>query len=225
MAGRMRRTEVPCVQERITLHVLGRAPVVGTVKSRLIPALGEEGATRAHEHLLRHVLSVADGWCQQEGGRGCYLWSTPPMTLPFFDGLLTKDRRRCQPPGDLGQRMAAIAAWGLRRSRGVMLLGGDGASISPAVLDRVAAALQEVPVVMAPADDGGYVLLGLTRVDARLFHPVAWGTDQVAGQTRQCLQTLGWPWREFPGQWDVDRPDDWQRFVEGLPGGRNAPPA
>ena len=196
----------------ITLNILGRAPVAGQAKTRLIPTLGAEGAAKAQEALLAHVVSIARNWCEREEERQLRLWCTPDTKHPYFDSLIAEEKRYCQPSGDLGQRMAAIVESTLESENGVILLGGDGVSVTPELLDRVEEALCEVPVVMASAEDGGYILLGLTHFASSLFFQIPWGTEHVGEETRLRLQQLGWSWREFSGQWDVDRPADWDRF-------------
>jgi hypothetical protein len=69
--------------------------------------------------------------------------------------------------------------------------------------------------VVGPAEDGGYVLLGLRRMDKRLFEDMAWGTDRVLDQTRERLAVLGWRWQELETLWDVDRPEDLERLMSG----------
>jgi uncharacterized protein len=196
----------------ISVNVLGRAPVAGEVKTRLIPSLGVEGAAKAHEQLIAYVVGVASDWCDKSPSRQFRLWCTPDTTHPYFDSLSAAEQRYTQPQGDLGQRMSAIVASELEIVGKVVLLGGDGVSISAALLTEVEAALDEVPVVMATADDGGYILLGLTSPAPTLFSAMPWGTEQVSKETRLRINSLGWQWREFPGQWDVDRPEDWDRF-------------
>jgi uncharacterized protein len=196
----------------ISLNILGRAPLAGQVKTRLIPGLGAEGAARAHEQLLAHVVSVARRWCDGLPHRRLCLWCSPDTKHPYFDSLVPKENRYCQPHGDLGQRMVAIVESGLQTAEGVLLLGGDGVSVSESLLNQVEAALVEVDVVMASAEDGGYILLGLSRLAPQLFSEMPWGTELVAEETRRRLNRLGWSWREFPGHWDVDRPGDWRRF-------------
>lgn len=200
----------------IYLDVLARAPVVGQVKTRLIPALGANGATRAYEQLLGYVVAVGLDWCHDLPERQLRLWCTPDTKHPYFDTLLPEDKRYCQPTGDLGQRMAAIVESGLASADGVILLGGDVGSVSTLLLDQVEEALHKVPVVMAPAEDGGYILLGLTRFAPTLFTDMPWGTDQIAEKTRQRLKAIAWPWQEFSGHWDVDRPMDWERFQKSV---------
>ena len=68
--------------------------------------------------------------------------------------------------------------------------------------------------MLIPAEDGGYVLLGLKRWDAQLFTDIEWGANQVLSVTRARLAALNWRWQEFPALWDVDRPEDYLRLRE-----------
>ena len=68
--------------------------------------------------------------------------------------------------------------------------------------------------VLGPAEDGGYVLLGLKRWHELLFEGHAWGGDTVADTTREALRLIGWRWRELPVLWDLDRPDDLTQFLK-----------
>src|SRR5262249_61439603 len=67
-------------------------------------------------------------------------------------------------------------------------------------------------VVVIPAEDGGYVLIGSRRPQPELFAPMAWGTDTVMAETRARLARSGLTWRELPTLWDVDRPEDLARL-------------
>jgi glycosyltransferase A (GT-A) superfamily protein (DUF2064 family) len=67
--------------------------------------------------------------------------------------------------------------------------------------------------VFCPAEDGGYVLVGLSQAMPALFDAMTWGTATVMEETRQRLRNLGWHWHELPVHWDVDRPEDYQRMV------------
>ena len=72
--------------------------------------------------------------------------------------------------------------------------------------------LRSCDAVLAPAEDGGYPLIGLARMSATIFDDIAWGTDLVLAQTRRRLLALGWRWRELRTLWDVDRPEDLARL-------------
>jgi glycosyltransferase A (GT-A) superfamily protein (DUF2064 family) len=108
--------------------------------------------------------------------------------------------------------MRLAAEDGLSRGSPVVLIGTDCPVLSG---DYVAAALEALTkhdAVLGPAEDGGYVLLGLKRVGATLFSDIPWSTAQVASLTRTRMSALGWHWRELPTLWDLDRPRDLQRY-------------
>ncbi|MBF0194847.1 MAG: TIGR04282 family arsenosugar biosynthesis glycosyltransferase [Magnetococcales bacterium] len=196
----------------ISLNILGRTPIAGQVKTRLIPALGANGAAIAHEQLLSHVVGVAKAWCEGVANRELKLWCTPDIIHPYFNVLLPGEQRYKQPQGDLGQRMSAIVSQGLQTADGVVLLGGDGVSVSETLLNQVEAALAQVPVVIASAEDGGYILIAMSTHVPSLFTNMPWGTDKIAQETRLRLNSQNIQWQDFSGQWDVDNAHDWERF-------------
>ena len=193
----------------ISLHMLARSPIPGRVKTRLIPALGEEGACDLQRRLLYHALQLPGTNFSQR-----FLWldDTPDAELETLAenlGWVLVE----QPAGDLGERMRRIATLGLAESDAVVLIGNDCPALDAVYLDDACAALQEEPVVLGPAEDGGYVLLGLRRIDALLFNNLPWGTDQVLAMTCERVQQLGWGHRLLPVLWDVDRPEDLPRLA------------
>lgn len=193
----------------LSLHLLARAPVPGQVKTRLIPALGEEGASRLQWALLEQTLNL------------------PPLAFAerflWLDGEAERSLRQLaerlgwvlmeQPAGDLGERMRRIAALGLAEHDGVVLIGNDCPLLDGDYLQQACSALAEHRAVLGPAEDGGYVLLGLRCLDHRLFE-MPWGGDQVLACTCECLRRLDWPHRLLPTLWDVDRPQDLARLAE-----------
>lgn len=196
------------------LAILARAPVAGQVKTRLIPALGEAGAARAHERLVRHVMGSARQWQQRAPAlRRIQLWCTPDPNHPLFRELAEPGERHLQPPGDLGRKMALIARNALSQTDGVILLGADAGSLTPTLLEEATRDLLTFSATMAPTRDGGFILLGLNRFSPHLFQGIPWGTSQVSRYTRERLEVLSWPWHALEMQWDVDTPADWERFV------------
>jgi hypothetical protein len=116
--------------------------------------------------------------------------------------------------GDIGARMFRAIARGLREYDGVLLMGSDCPSLRPLHLRAAARALRSgAQAVFAPAEDGGYALIGATLVSQRMFGGVRWGTDTVMARTRGNLRRLGRRWRELPPVWDVDRPQDYARLL------------
>jgi len=97
----------------------------------------------------------------------------------------------------------------LRRHPFVVLIGSDCPALRPADLRAASRILRAgADAVIAPAEDGGYPLIGLRRVSRRLFDGIPWGGPEVLARTRSRLPALSWHWRELRTLWDVDRPED-----------------
>jgi len=175
-----------------TLIVFARAPVEGGVKTRLIPALGAEGAARLHRHLLARALERA---CAARGAR-VELWIAGDTGHPF----VAECARRfgvpvfAQQGASLGERMARAlasppAASG--RTQPCVLIGTDCPAQTVGDLEQACAALARHDLVLQPAEDGGYVLIGLKRPQPRLFDAIDWGSARVTGQTLAGAASLG----------------------------------
>jgi rSAM/selenodomain-associated transferase 1 len=192
--------------------IFARAPLAGSVKTRLIPLLGDHGAAALYRNLVERALTVA-----RESGVGrVELWCTPITDDGFFASC--RDRFHVtlhrQGEGDLGARMLNAFEDALTRSRHVLLTGSDCPSLTAADLRAAAGALRDGrDAVFCPAEDGGYVLVGLSQAMPALFDAITWGTATVMEETRQHLRNLGWRWHELPVHWDVDRAQDYQRLV------------
>ena len=198
---------------RTAVVVFARAPRPGSVKTRLIPALGPEGAAALHVKLVKHALDTT----RAASFGGVELHCDPDADDAFF--------RYCsgrygvsllaQSPGDLGVRMLAACESALRDAPRVLLIGTDCPVLTARHLRQAERALLEgEDAVFVPCEDGGYALVGLRRADSRLFDGIAWGGDRVMAETRTRLAALGWRWRELETLWDVDRPEDYQRLVD-----------
>jgi uncharacterized protein len=178
--------------------VFSRAPRPGAVKTRLVPRLGEWRAARLHSRMTAHALRTARA-------AGC-----GPVELCDT----TKQRG-----ADLGARMHRALSHALRRHRGAIVIGADCPALRPADLVRAARALAGgCDVVLAPAEDGGYVLIGARRVAPAFFTDIEWGGASVYAATVAKLEALGLRWRALRTLWDVDRPEDlarlrWLRFA------------
>jgi rSAM/selenodomain-associated transferase 1 len=198
--------------DRVAISILAKAPVPGLAKTRLIPALGADGAAALQERLIRRAVATA-----ADAALGpVALWAAPDGAHPLFQAL----RRRYgvtlgrQPDGDLGARMQEAAA---AANGPVLVVGTDCPALGADHLHRAAATLRNYDVVVIPAEDGGYVLIGLRQPCAALFADIAWSTPTVIDETRRRLRTLTLSWRELPTLWDVDRPEDLERARrEGL---------
>lgn len=193
----------------ISLHLLARAPEPGRVKTRLIPALGEEGASHLQRVLVERALALP---AQGFSDRFLWLAEGPDEALEALAAVHGWTVVG-QPAGDLGERMRRIAALGLAESQGVVLIGNDCPALDGGYLTAACQGLSRHDAVLGPAEDGGYVLLGLRRVDGLLFEGMPWGTGQILELTRERLLQLGWSYELLPVLWDVDRPEDLPRLA------------
>ena len=195
--------------------VFARAPVPGEVKTRLIPALGEARAAALHRKLVLQCLRAA-----RDSRLGpVELWCAPGADDPFFRecGQRFGASLHAQGSGDLGARMQGAFESALARSRRAILVGSDVPALSPRYLRDADRALAEgKDAVLGPAEDGGYVLIGLSRVDSRLFGGIPWGSADVLAETRRRVAALGWRSQELPALWDLDRPEDLARLPRAM---------
>lgn len=204
---------LPGRAEHVSVAVFARAPLAGAAKTRLIPALGAVGAARLQRRLTLHALAVA-----QSASIGCItLWAAPDGSHRFFRAV----QHRCgvdlrgQLGNDLGARMAHAFSV---QAGPLLLIGTDCPALQAAHLLAAAEVLLDErqggnDAVFIPADDGGYVLVGLRCPQQQLFEGIDWGSDRVMAQTRERLLLRGLRWVELPSLWDVDRPADLARLA------------
>jgi rSAM/selenodomain-associated transferase 1 len=190
------------------LIIFARYPEPGKTKTRLIPALGPEGATDLHRQMVEYTLT----WARQlkndsgvslevryEGGdeRRVRQWLGP-------------DIPRCpQVNGDLGARMSqafdeAFSA-GMRR---VIIVGTDCPGLTGGLAHTASEALKDNDVVLGPAKDGGYYLIGLRKPIPQLFGKIPWGTGEVLAMTLGIADGLKLRTFLLEPLDDVDRPED-----------------
>ena len=184
--------------------MFARAPLAGRVKTRLVPRLSPAGAARLHARLIQNAVRIA-----LEARCGTVeLHATAPHRL--FRTLGIKIRR--QRGRDLGERMHHALREALRRQRQAIIIGADAPALTPADLRRAQRLLRGTDVVLAPAEDGGYALIGARRASPRIFDDVEWGSARVLAQTVRNLSRAGLSYRLLRTVWDVDRPADLDRF-------------
>ncbi|HLB15429.1 MAG TPA: TIGR04282 family arsenosugar biosynthesis glycosyltransferase [Burkholderiales bacterium] len=194
--------------------VFAKAPRPGAVKTRLIPALGAAGAARLHERLVERTLATAAA-----AGVGPLELCVDPASDPFlaaraaaYGATLTG-----QGPGDLGARMHRAFERALAGASAAILVGADCPALTLEYLREARDGLASgYDVVIGPAADGGYVLIGLRHVDSSLFERIRWGGPEVLEDTRTRFGALGWRWRELDTLWDIDRPEDLERLRNGI---------
>jgi rSAM/selenodomain-associated transferase 1 len=195
---------------RQALLVFTRAPEAGRAKTRLIPILGPRGAAALHAGLVERTLQSVGEW-----GFAVQLWCHPDPQQPFF--------RYCaehfavslhgQAGDELGARMAHALATALKDHDQAVLIGTDCPSLAADDLDQAFAALGKgADLVLGPAADGGYYLVGLNRPIPALFNGIHWGSDQVLMQTLAEAREMGLATQLLATRDDLDSPADLQTF-------------
>ena len=194
----------------VDIAIFARAPVVGEAKTRLIPRLGAEGAAALQHAMIRRALQTA----LAANLGSVSLWCAPDCQHPAFIGCSEQFGVLLYPQrgADLGARMFHAFTRLCRRGE-ALVIGTDCPALTVAELRAAAHALREgSDAVFVPAEDGGYVLVGLRHAVASLFYGIPWGTDRVMDHTRERLHRAGLRWHELTPSWDVDRPEDIDRL-------------
>jgi uncharacterized protein len=201
--------------DRAHIAVFAKAPVAGYAKTRLIPMIGADGAARLQAKLIKQAVATALAAALGPVS----LWCAPDRRHNLFDSLAAKHGidLHDQTGSDLGARM--LHAFEALAQRGpTILIGTDCPALRPNhLLASIDALDREDGAVFIPAEDGGYVLVGMKRAIPELFYDIPWGTSEVMARTRlraaQAKQRLS----ELPELWDLDTPEDYSRAIsQGL---------
>ena len=185
------------------LSIFARLPIPGKVKTRLIPAFGEEGAARVYARLLAHTVEIA-----KDSGLDFELRVTGGEVGAFHRLFGADVAVIDQGEGDLGAKMARVRAPAL-------LIGSDCPGITPQLLRAAAGALDDRRVVLGPANDGGYYLIGFSEPVPFLFENMEWSTPRVLPETLTRLAERGFGPAILPELADVDTAEDlagWPAF-------------
>lgn len=191
--------------------IFARSPELGKVKTRLATGIGADAALAAYQELLEKTVLMAAG-CQLAP---IELHITGDPQHPLISRLVERSRATVvvQQGVDLGERMFHALHHALQHSRSALIIGTDCPEMSAAYLESALQHLaQGREVVIGPSEDGGYVLIGATRSDARVFHNIRWGSNSVMQQTREALYNAEIRFEELDVLWDVDHPDDYWRW-------------
>lgn len=186
--------------------IFAKAPVPGRVKTRLISALGKDGAAELARTMLLETLAEARA---AEIGIP-EICVDPHPADPAWVGLLPESGFHVmfQGGGDLGERLARATVSGLAEDGAVLLIGTDCPALDRDRLREMAARLRNSDAVVCPAEDGGYVALGLRKFDRSLFTGISWSSPVVAEQTIGRIEALGWSLDIGETLRDIDVPAD-----------------
>jgi len=188
--------------------ILAKAPVVGKVKTRLIPQYTAEQATELHQQMVKVVMAKVcsvfdDVWL-----------AVDDVNHHFFKKLRTEfDFELCnQGQGNLGNRLQTLSATSFTLDdKPVMFLGSDSPHVHISRYQSVASALRQHSIAIGPVEDGGYDLIGITSHCPRVFDNIHWGTDSVFYETMNNISHLGLTVKALAMSFDLDRAEDIKR--------------
>jgi hypothetical protein len=197
----------------LLLYIFARAPEPGRSKTRLIPRLGAAAAAALHAAMIDDVLRMS-----RDVGARRVLAAADRPDHPFLIEMAAREAIPLVPQseGDLGARMAAAIAAGLTEAQRVCIIGSDSPALRPAQITAAFARLDTADVVLGPAEDGGYWLIGARRPLGPVLADTAWSTSTVLATTRARAERAGLSVALADLHWDVDEPPDLERLARAL---------
>ncbi|MDX5481047.1 MAG: TIGR04282 family arsenosugar biosynthesis glycosyltransferase [Hymenobacteraceae bacterium] len=191
------------MNEKKLLMLFVRNPELGKVKTRLAASVGPEQALEIYVHLLQHTRQVTQ---DLPVDKVVYYTNRVEHDDIWPDG---KYEKRVQPSGDLGERMqAAFSAAFAEGYTSVVIIGSDCHQLTPHIIERAFEELKTHEVVIGPALDGGYYLLGMNHQHPELFRDKRWSTEHVFPDTLQDIEHLHLSHTLLPRLSDVDQVED-----------------
>ena len=190
------------------VQLLCKAPIEGTVKTRLAKRVGVQRATALHIEMMNHAISTISAVPDTSP----QIWCAPDTGHRFFDQFRHDMALFAQQGENLGERMSNALETALTDHGSVILIGSDCPVIDVGYIESAVSKLVGFDAVIGPAEDGGFGLIGLTRFDSALFDQVSWSTSAAFTQTFGNMVSLGWKVAVLDTIWDVDRPEDVDRY-------------
>lgn len=190
------------------LLVLSKAPEPGLVKTRLVPLLGETAAADLYAQLLHDCLAM----CTRAALCPIELWCSPSTGHPFFRQCQQRYQAslHTQAAGNLGERMSQAIRTALTHADYAVLIGADCPTLDADDLASAFNALQAgADIVIGPAEDGGYYLIGMREYHASIFSNIPWSTPGVLSATEARVRGQRLRLCKLPLRKDLDTPDDY----------------
>ncbi|MEP2027045.1 MAG: TIGR04282 family arsenosugar biosynthesis glycosyltransferase [Reichenbachiella sp.] len=190
------------------LIIFAKNPEIGQVKTRLAKKVGDAEALAIYEKLL--------AFTQVESAKtkaDVIVYFTPK--IPQKDGWGAVDKK-LQSSGDLGIRMSDALKSELANYDKVCIIGTDCAQLTGEFITDAFAQLNSHDVVLGPANDGGYYLLGMKQFEASLFEGIDWSTEKVLNQTVGAINALNKSYALLPQLIDVDTIEDWEKVKQNF---------
>ncbi|HLF64306.1 MAG TPA: TIGR04282 family arsenosugar biosynthesis glycosyltransferase [Saprospiraceae bacterium] len=188
------------------LVIFVKNPIPGKVKTRLAAEIGEDRARDIYLWLLQHTRDVTS--------------DLPVTKYVYYSDFIQEDdiwsadlyEKRLQTGELLGERMHNAITEVLQHQRQVVLIGSDSADLDTQIVSYAFEVLHYVDIVIGPAMDGGYYLIGCKAPQPKIFEGIAWSTSEVFTNTRNLLLKMHLDFKLLPQRSDIDSPEDITRM-------------
>lgn len=206
---------MPSIHNLVILFT--RYPQLGKCKTRLIPALGTEGALKTHRQLVSHILHELSGFLAPRSHTDLHIYYDGGTLDQITEWLGSNQTYKQQQGGNLGQRMANALSHGLRKKHNTILIGSDCPDIDASLLKEGFEALKQSDIVLGPAHDGGYYLIGIAESSKdtlwrQVLEDIPWGTDKVCAKTLIKAKECGLRIHTLSKLHDIDTAEDLKYF-------------
>ncbi len=183
------------------LLIFAKYPEAGRVKTRLAQRVGVAKATALYRDMVETVVRQT---ATDNGGYQRVLYYDPPEREREFKSWLKLEYLKPQYGADLGERLFHAVSESLEQASRAIVIGSDCVDIDRELIEAAFVALDDNDLVLGPAEDGGYYLLGCKQVRRELFDDIDWSTEQVLAQTLARVARLGWSHHLLPVRADID---------------------
>ncbi|MGK0290584.1 MAG: rSAM/selenodomain-associated transferase 1 [bacterium] len=203
----------------LNLILFTKYPKAGNVKTRLIPALGAEGACETHQEMAEYAFSLLSQYQKQQPNNHqleTHFAGGSQQEMNSWLGSNTKYTQQAE--GDLGNRMSHAFQKSFQDGfQKAIIIGTDCPEITEDILEQASQQLDKTDLVLGPTTDGGYYLIGLRKHYSELFQNIPWSTEQVFDLTIQTAKQTHCSYSTLPKLNDIDRPEDlviWNNLKE-----------
>lgn len=192
--------------------IMTKYPEPGRVKTRLAGDIGPEMAAlicrRMIERVMRQTIPIAEGYVR-------YVFYDPPERIRDFVSWFPNEKFMAQRGRDLGERMDNVIGYLLENgAEKAVITGSDIPDLTGKIIMQAFELLDHADVVVGPACDGGYYLVGMKSPMPELFCGITWGTDDVFSKTVGILKHSGKSYKVLPVLSDLDTLEDIHHIVK-----------
>jgi len=196
------------------LIVFARAPIVGQCKSRLIPLLNPQGSSDFYKKLLSHCFNQLENL----DGIDISLYVYPDADNHYLKKLAEINSVTLveQQGKNLGERMFNAIHDSLQHYNKTVLIGTDCPLLDASYIKKAFSEIRPGRLVLGPATDGGYVLIGANHIEPCFFENINWGTEHVLEQSIMNIVDANYEYSLLDVLWDIDTPDDFINYKQTL---------